>query len=73
MPRASADSLVGLTKTMLARRVPGILPPLTFQEAIETTKRFGADHGHTYVNGVLDKAAAELRPVEVQAARDARR
>lgn len=38
-------------------------------EAIESTKRFGADHGHTFVNGVLDKAAAEWRAAEVQGAR----
>ncbi|RYY85586.1 MAG: ATP-binding protein [Chitinophagaceae bacterium] len=28
----------GAGKTMLARRLPGILPPLTLQEALETTK-----------------------------------
>ncbi len=28
----------GAGKTMLARRIPGILPPLTLQEALETTK-----------------------------------
>jgi transcription antitermination protein NusB len=33
-------------------------------EAIEVTKRFGADHGHTYVNGVLDKLAGDLRAIE---------
>ncbi|HKT27947.1 transcription antitermination factor NusB [Dyella sp.] len=33
-------------------------------EAIEVTKRFGADHGHSYVNGVLDKLAAQVRGAE---------
>jgi transcription antitermination protein NusB len=33
-------------------------------EAIEVTKRFGADHGHSYVNGVLDKLAAQIRVAE---------
>jgi N utilization substance protein B len=42
---------------------------VVLNEAIETVKRFGAEHGHTYVNGVLDHAAAEWRPVEVQSAR----
>lgn len=35
-------------------------------EAIEVTKRFGADHGHSYVNGVLDKLAAQVRGAEKQ-------
>lgn len=38
-------------------------------EALETTKRFGSEHGHTYVNGVLDHAAVEWRAVEVNAGR----
>jgi N utilization substance protein B len=42
---------------------------VVINEAIETAKRFGAEHGHTYVNGVLDHAAAAWRAVEVQAAR----
>ena len=42
---------------------------VVINEAIETAKRFGAEHGHTYVNGVLDKLAAEWRGVEMQAAR----
>ena len=42
---------------------------VVINEAIETSKRFGAEHGHTYVNGVLDHAAAEWRAVEVQSAR----
>ncbi|MBI4715142.1 MAG: YifB family Mg chelatase-like AAA ATPase [Nitrospirae bacterium] len=32
----------GAGKTMLARRLPTILPPLTFEEAIETTRIHGA-------------------------------
>ncbi len=42
---------------------------VVINEAIETVKRFGAEHGHTYVNGVLDKLAAEWRSVEVGAGR----
>jgi transcription antitermination protein NusB len=37
---------------------------VVINEAIETTKRFGADFGHTYVNGVLDKLAAQSRGAE---------
>ena len=40
---------------------------VVINEAIETTKRFGAEHGHTYVNGVLDRAAADWRAQEVGA------
>ncbi|UCV28068.1 transcription antitermination factor NusB [Ferribacterium limneticum] len=36
-------------------------------EAIELTKSFGGTDGHKYVNGVLDKVAAILRPDEVAA------
>ena len=37
---------------------------VVLNEAIEVAKRFGAEHGHTYVNGVLDKAAKEWRGAE---------
>ncbi len=37
---------------------------VVLNEAIEATKRFGADFGHTYVNGVLDHAAAAWRSAE---------
>jgi N utilization substance protein B len=37
---------------------------VVINEALEVTKRFGADQGHTYVNGVLDKLAGEWRAVE---------
>lgn len=42
---------------------------VVINEAIETSKRFGSDHGHTYVNGVLDRAAADWRRVEAQGGR----
>lgn len=42
---------------------------VVLNEAIETSKRFGAEHGHTYVNGVLDKAAQTLRSEETRAGR----
>jgi len=37
---------------------------VVLNEAIEISKRFGSDHGHTYVNGVLDRAAASWRGPE---------
>ena len=42
---------------------------VVINEAIETTKRFGSEHGHSYVNGVLDQAAAQWRATEAQAPR----
>lgn len=45
---------------------PDVPYRVVINEAIEVTKRFGADHGHSYVNGVLDKLAAQLRSVEKQ-------
>ena len=46
---------------------------VAINEAVELAKSFGGTDGHKYVNGVLDKAAADLRPVEVEAVRNARR
>lgn len=48
---------------------PDVPYRVVLNEAIETTKRFGSDHGHTYVNGVLDKACAQWRSVEFSASR----
>ena len=42
---------------------------VVIDEALKTVKRFGSEHGHTYVNGVLDHAAVEWRAAEVQSAR----
>jgi N utilization substance protein B len=45
---------------------------VAINEAVELTKSFGGTDGHKYVNGVLDKAAGDLRPVEVAARRASR-
>ena len=46
---------------------------VAINEAVELAKSFGGTDGHKYVNGVLDKTASVLRPVEVEARRAARR
>lgn len=51
------------------RMRPDVPYRVVINEAIETSKRFGAEHGHTYVNGVLDHAAAQWRATEVNAPR----
>jgi transcription antitermination protein NusB len=43
---------------------PDVPYRVIINEAIEVTKRFGADHGHSYVNGVLDKLATHWRTAE---------
>lgn len=48
---------------------PDVPYRVVINEAIDSTKRFGSEHGHTYVNGVLDKAAAVLRSTEAQTRR----
>jgi len=42
---------------------------VVINEAVELAKAFGADNGHRFVNGVLDRLAGELRPLERPAAR----
>lgn len=44
---------------------PEIPYRVTINEAIELGKRFGGTDGHKYVNGVLDRLAAAVRPEEV--------
>ncbi|KAF1697854.1 transcription antitermination factor NusB [Pseudoxanthomonas jiangsuensis] len=48
---------------------PDVPYRVVLNEAIEIAKRFGSEHGHTYVNGVLDQASAEWRVAEVQVGR----
>lgn len=40
---------------------------VVINEGVELAKAFGGTEGHRYVNGVLDKAARELRAPEVEA------
>ena len=42
---------------------------VVINEAVELAKSFGGTDGFRYVNGVLDKVAAQVRPTEVNAAR----
>jgi transcription antitermination protein NusB len=43
---------------------PDVPYKVVINEAVELAKSFGGTDGHKYVNGVLDKLAAELRAAE---------
>lgn len=45
---------------------PEIPCKVIINEAVELAKTFGAEHGHKYVNAVLDKVAARLRAAELK-------
>ncbi|MGK7296560.1 MAG: transcription antitermination factor NusB [Candidatus Wenzhouxiangella sp. M2_3B_020] len=47
---------------------PEIPYRVVIDEAVDLAHRFGAEQGHSFVNGVLDRLARELRPIEYQAA-----
>jgi len=42
---------------------------VVINEAVELAKIFGAEHGHKYINGILDKLAYQLRETETAAAK----
>lgn len=46
---------------------------VVINEAIELTKEYGGTDGHRFVNGVLDKLAAQVRAPEVEAAAEAKK
>lgn len=50
-------------------RSPDIPYRVAINEAVELAKAYGGSDGHRYVNGVLDKLAAETRAAEVGARR----
>jgi len=45
---------------------------VVLNEAVELARLYGAEQSHTYVNGVLDKAARSLRTVEMESPRAVR-
>lgn len=49
---------------------PSIPYRVVINEGVELAKIFGGTDGHKYINGVLDKFAADVRAVEVEAARN---
>jgi N utilization substance protein B len=68
-PVEHAALMIGTFELMRCLEVPY---KVAINESVELAKSFGGTDGHKYVNGVLDKVAAELRHVEVDAARAAR-
>jgi transcription antitermination protein NusB len=47
---------------------PDIPYRVVINEAVELAKSYGGTDGHKYVNGVLDKLAAQVRPAEARKA-----
>ncbi len=56
--RAAAD------RRLRADRCPDVPYRVVINEAVELAKCYGGTDGHKYVNGVLDKLAAQVRPAE---------
>ena len=48
---------------------PDIPYRVVINESVESSKVFGAEDGHKFINGILDKIANKLREVEVNAPR----
>lgn len=38
---------------------------VVINEAVELAKRYGGEEGHKFINGVLDKAARDIRKMEI--------
>jgi len=52
---------IGVCELLLHTDIPY---RVAINEAITLTKKFGAEQGHAFVNGVLDRAAHVIRPDE---------
>jgi transcription antitermination protein NusB len=62
-PVEHAALLIGTYELLHCLEVPY---RVAINEAVEMAKRFGGTDGHKYVNGVIDKLAASLRPTETR-------
>ena len=65
-PIEHAALMIGTFELMRCIEIPY---KVAINEAVELAKGFGGTDGHKYVNGVLDQVAAEVRRIEVDAAR----
>jgi len=66
---ASVDPVERATLRLAAYELahhPEVPYRVVINEAVELAKVFGAEEGHKYVNGVLDKLAKTLRAVEMK-------
>ena len=68
-PIEHAALMIGTFELMRCIEIPY---KVAINEAVELAKGFGGTDGHKYVNGVLDKVAAEARRIEVDAERSKR-
>jgi N utilization substance protein B len=65
-PVEHAALMIGSFELMRCIAIPY---KVAINEAVELAKSYGGTDGHKYVNGVLDKVAADVRTIEVEAAR----
>ncbi|MDK4680731.1 transcription antitermination factor NusB [Kingella negevensis] len=56
------ERAVLLMATHELKEMPQTPYPVIINEAIEVTKTFGGNESHKFINGILDKLVAELRP-----------
>ncbi len=68
-PIEHAALMIGTFELMRCIEIPY---KVVINEAVELAKSFGGTDGHKYVNGVLDKVAADVRRIEIDAARSKR-
>ena len=59
----------GTGKSMLAKRLPGILPPLTREEAVETTKVYSIAGQLPQGHGLIDRPAPSAARITLPAQR----